>query len=107
MFFSRACQINSTPLRGVRRRDDGKELPLLPIFEQRFRSRWMDRLRSIIIGKPETAPAVKPLPCESPLVAYETCMQNHIGVAPKPYEGEFCETEKQSYLNCRKELARK
>ncbi len=67
----------------------------------------MDRLRSIIIGKPETAPAaftVKPLPCESPLVAYETCMQNHIGVAPKPYEGEFCETEKQNYLHCRKEL---
>jgi hypothetical protein len=65
----------------------------------------MDRLRSII-GKPETAPAAsaKPLPCESPLVAYETCMQNHIGVAPKPYEGEFCETEKQNYLNCRKEL---
>lgn len=41
------------------------------------------------------------IPCYSQLQAYELCVETHNGVAPRPYESEWCEEEKQAYLHCR------
>ncbi len=49
----------------------------------------------------------KPFPCHAHLLSYEGCVEAHRGQAPRPYEAEWCEEERQSYLNCRKEVVRK
>jgi hypothetical protein len=45
-------------------------------------------------------------PCLGALLAYERCAAAHAGRAPREYEGEYCEPEKQAYLACRRGWAR-
>ena len=45
-------------------------------------------------------------PCTGALLAYERCVAAHAGRAPREYEGEYCEPEKQTYLACRRGWAR-
>jgi hypothetical protein len=42
-----------------------------------------------------------PPPCSAQLTAYEGCVEAHRGVAPRTWEGEWCEEERQGYLACR------
>ena len=44
------------------------------------------------------------IPCLSQLQLYEVCVETHNGVAPRPYESEWCEEEKQIYLLCRQNI---
>jgi hypothetical protein len=39
--------------------------------------------------------------CSSHLDAYEACMEDHRGVRPAPYEGEWCEEFRNAYHVCR------
>lgn len=39
--------------------------------------------------------------CTAYLSAYERCMEDHVGRAPDPYEGEWCEEYKNAYHVCR------
>ena len=41
-------------------------------------------------------------PCKPLLDAYVECMKEHEGVAPEPFEPEFCEEAKSLYLDCRR-----
>lgn len=45
-----------------------------------------------------------PLPCAEFMDSYVKCMEEHEGVRPDPYEPEWCDEEKNSYLNCMAEL---
>jgi hypothetical protein len=45
-------------------------------------------------------------PCLDALLAYERCAAANAGRAPREYEGEYCEPEKQVYLACRRGWAR-
>lgn len=39
--------------------------------------------------------------CGAHLDAYEACMEDHRGVRPGPYEGEWCEEFRNAYHVCR------
>ena len=46
----------------------------------------------------------EPLPCSEFLDKYVKCMEDKSGVRPDPYEPEWCDEQKTSYLDCMTEL---
>ena len=49
----------------------------------------------------------KQLPCTEFMKSYVKCMEDHEGVRPDPYEPEWCDQEKTSYLDCMNHLRTK
>lgn len=49
----------------------------------------------------KTGAAARIATCTEYLVAYERCMEDHVGIRPDPYEGEWCEEYKNAYMVCR------
>lgn len=43
-------------------------------------------------------------PCLAKLDAYVACMEAHDGKRPDPYEGEWCDAEREAYRECRAQL---
>lgn len=46
---------------------------------------------------------VRKSPCYKELAEYEKCVVDHTGVAPEPYELEWCTEEKIAYHACRED----
>jgi hypothetical protein len=64
---------------------------------------YMDALRACLQGVLEGrgASACRPDACAAVLEAYEGCVTAHAHTAPRKYEPEWCEEERQAYIGCR------